>query len=364
MLAGGLPDAARGQQPGAPLTSQELVKLVYQLPKHPEKRDEVVEEIRRRGIGFELTSGLRGLVATKSGNDMLLRRTLEEAERRRLDPVTAAPPAAAETAQVLEQARKVTLAAAGGLPDFVVKQLVTRAEALGTTRNWNELDRLTVAVSYRARAGEQYKLLAVNGLPAGGGPERYNYEQAGGATSTGEFASRLLVLFKEESQTRFRFAGADTLRGRRAFIYDFEVSKKAARENISWREENGDERVTTAGLKGKLWIDLETKRVLRAEFTTTEIEPDFPVKNVEQSVDYDWVEIGGQKYLLPVAAEIVGTKIVSVTDFDPRLNEKVTRKQLSQDRNTIRFRNYQKFGTEVKVLDDDDFPAEGEKKKP
>ena len=32
LLFGGLPDAVRGQQPGAPLTSQELVKLVYQLP--------------------------------------------------------------------------------------------------------------------------------------------------------------------------------------------------------------------------------------------------------------------------------------------------------------------------------------------
>src|SRR4051812_23997992 len=68
----------------APMTSQELVRMVQQLPQHPEKRDEIVEEIRRRGIGFELTSGLRSVVASKSGNDALLRRTLEEAARRRV----------------------------------------------------------------------------------------------------------------------------------------------------------------------------------------------------------------------------------------------------------------------------------------
>ena len=58
--------------------------LVYQLPSHPEKRDEVIDEIRKRGIGFPLTDGMRSVVASKSGNDSLLRRTLEEAERQHI----------------------------------------------------------------------------------------------------------------------------------------------------------------------------------------------------------------------------------------------------------------------------------------
>ena len=37
------------------------------------KSDEIVEEIRKRGIGFPLTEGMRSLVATKSGSDALLR---------------------------------------------------------------------------------------------------------------------------------------------------------------------------------------------------------------------------------------------------------------------------------------------------
>src|SRR5205809_3542994 len=80
---------AHAQAPSTPLTSQELVRLVYQLPSHPEKRDEVIEEIRKRGLGFPLTSGILSVVASKSGNDSLLRHTLEEAERRRLNPVVA-----------------------------------------------------------------------------------------------------------------------------------------------------------------------------------------------------------------------------------------------------------------------------------
>ncbi|MCA1629986.1 MAG: hypothetical protein LC785_10415, partial [Acidobacteria bacterium] len=68
-----LPVAAQAQNE-KPLESQELVKLVYQLPQHPEKKAAVIEEIRRRGIAFELTSGMRSVVASKSGNDALLRR--------------------------------------------------------------------------------------------------------------------------------------------------------------------------------------------------------------------------------------------------------------------------------------------------
>src|SRR6185436_659167 len=73
-------------QGGSPLTNQEYVALLYQLPKHPEERDRLIDEIRKRGIAFELTSGLLSLTATKSGNDTLLRHTLEEANRRRLNP--------------------------------------------------------------------------------------------------------------------------------------------------------------------------------------------------------------------------------------------------------------------------------------
>ena len=101
------PIPAIGQTPQAPLTNRELVTLVYQLPKHPELRDEVVEEIRKRGIGFPLTDGMRSLVATKSGSDAVLRRTLEEAERRRVNPTASARPPDAE-AQAWREAEPVS----------------------------------------------------------------------------------------------------------------------------------------------------------------------------------------------------------------------------------------------------------------
>jgi len=51
-------------QHGPPLTNQEFVSMLYQLPRHPEDRDRIVNEIRKRGIAFTVTPGLLSLTAT------------------------------------------------------------------------------------------------------------------------------------------------------------------------------------------------------------------------------------------------------------------------------------------------------------
>ncbi len=221
---------AQGGEP--PLTSEEFLRLVRQLPKQPSLKEEVIKEVRRRGIGFPLTSGLRSIVATKSGNDADLRRTLEEADRRRLNPASAALPSAAEADATLARAREETMAAAQSMPDFVVKQLIRRSKSLNQTRNWHAADRLVVGVSYRARGGEQYRVLAVNGIPTGGGEqEGATYSQVGGMTSAGEFVSLLVMIFGEREQTEFKLADTDTLRGRRTLVFDYAVK----RENSNYR---------------------------------------------------------------------------------------------------------------------------------
>src|SRR6266550_1051655 len=133
-------------QQGPPLTNQEFVTLLYQLPKHPAERDKLVDEIRKRGIGFPVTQGLLSLTATKSGNDALLRHTLEEADRRRVNPAVASLPPTTEGIELLERTRKATLGASDAMPDYLVKQMITRSRAFGATNNWQVQDRLSIAV--------------------------------------------------------------------------------------------------------------------------------------------------------------------------------------------------------------------------
>jgi len=334
------PSFAKAQAPQSPLTSREVVALIYQLPKHPELRDNVVEEIRKRGIGFPLTEGMRSLVATKSGSDSLLRRTLEEAERRRVNPTTSAMPPDAEAQELLDRTRGATLAAAAAMPDFLVKQLIKRSRAYGSTNNWIPQDNLTIAVGYRANAGEEYKVLAVNGMPLGQEAKQtrdYSKDVEPGATSSGvEYISAVADVFKPESKTDFKLADTDLIQGRRTLVFEYQIEKPFSQLNLR----AGDTATATVGSRGRVWIDRETNRVLRFEQIATEIPGDFPITAASTVIDYDWVTISENKYLLPTRSEILLT---------------TTNRSMSiQSRNEIRFRGYQKFGAELKVIDEID----------
>lgn len=336
-------------QHGPPLTNQEFVALLYQLPQHPGMRDRIVAEIRKRGIGFPVTPGLLSLTATKSGNDALLRHTLEEADRRRVNPVAAALPPAKEGIELLERTRQATLGAADKMPDYLVNQQITRSRAYSQTSNWVVYDRLSIAVSYRQSAGEQYKLLSVNGMPPGVDErEGSTYgDKLGGTTSTGEYVSMLSQLFKPETRADFQMVDTDTLRGRRTVVYEYSVKKEFSHQTLKFQEHLGAVSLeAVVGYRGRIWVDRETNRVLRLEDVSVEIPPDFPITAASSVIDYDWVTINEVQHLLPSRAVIELTDHVGL--------------QREQTRNDILFRGYRKFGAEVKIIDIDekDFPPD------
>ncbi|HYP53235.1 MAG TPA: hypothetical protein VEQ42_06820 [Pyrinomonadaceae bacterium] len=344
---------AQATQQPRPFTSDELVRAVRQLPQQPALREQLVAEIRRRGIAFPLTSGLLSLAATKSGNDASLRRALEEAERRRLNPESVRPrPSEEEANQLLARAREVTLAASKAMPDFVVRQQVVRYLAMGTTKNWSVQDRLTLAVSYRESVGEQYRLLAVNGMATGAEARESGsyFEKVGGTTSTGEYVGLLAELFGERSKTEFQVFDAETLRNRPTVVYDFRIKQENSRSQITFDRL----RTVVVGVRGRVWVDRETYRVLRLESFSTDIPTDFPITATSSFVDYDWVDISGRQYLLPVRAVVEGTQTQDGRTY--------------QRRNDIRFRGYQKYGTEIKIIEEDivedEPPPEEPKSKP
>jgi len=332
-----------------PLTNQEFVGLLYQLQRNPTVRDDLIEQIRTRGIGFPLTDGMRGLVATKSGNDAVLRRTLEEAERRRVNPTASTLPPETEGKELLERTRNVTLAAANAMPDFLVKQIIRRSVAYGNTTNWIPQDNLTIAVGYRANVGEEYKVLTVNGMAPSedqGSSKDYSRNKAvpKGASSSGvEYISAQADIFKPESKTEFRMVDTDVILGKRTVVYEYTVKRENSQLTLSLADTGARAEV---GSRGRLWIDRELDRVVRFEQIATEIPPDFPITAASSLIDYDWVTINEHKYLLPTHSEIL------LTTVNPKF--------VLQSRNDIKFRSYQKFGAELKVVDevgeDDDEP--------
>lgn len=321
-----------------PLTQKEYVSLLYALEKAPATRDDVIEALRRRGIDFAVTDGLRSLTRSKGANNEELKRALEEAGRRQRDPVATKLPSEAEAAEVLEQARTKTRELLAEMPDFVVKQIITRSDSYAGTGNWKPYDNLVIAVSYSAEKGEQYRVLARNGAPVTDAVTAGSYHGLDGATSGGEFVEDLQKIFKPESRTAFSLLTTDVERGRRTIVYEYEILI----------ENNKDGGVglkgpvyssSPAGEKGRIWIDRDTHRVLRVEYKLTSIAASFPVKAVTKTIEYDMVDIAGEHYLMPTLSDFRGTVEQSGKRFESR--------------NVIRFRNYQKYGSEVRILDDD-----------
>jgi hypothetical protein len=89
--------------------------------------------------------------------------------------------------------------------------------------------------------------------------------------------------------------------------------------------------------------------VLKVESEATAIPPDFPCPTAKRNIDYDWVTISAEKYLLPLLSD------VRLTIRD--------RGKIYETRNVIRFKNYQKYGSEV-IIRDDDTPDEVKKPNP
>jgi hypothetical protein len=246
-------------------------------------------------------------------------------------------PSEKEASEILAKAREATLAAVGEMPDFVVKQQIARSAAFAGTNNFRNLDRLVVAVSYRAEGKEEYRILSRNGILEASPQLKQSYEEVGGTSSTGEFVTVLAKIFKPESDTKFELADTDLIRNRRALVFDYSIERDKAKQIIVASGAFDDTAIT--GMKGRVWIDRENFRVLRVESSATEIPEGFRVRAANRTIDYDWVTIADEKYLLPLLSDV-------------RLTSKENR-QTYETRNVIRFKDYQKYGSEVKILDDD-----------
>ena len=77
--------------------------MLYSLEKDPSEKADIIDALRRRGIDFSVTEGLRSLTRTKGRNDLELRSALDEAGRRRANPEAMKPPTPAEAAAILKR---------------------------------------------------------------------------------------------------------------------------------------------------------------------------------------------------------------------------------------------------------------------
>jgi hypothetical protein len=346
------------QSPARPLTRDEIIDQLRQIQANPRQsgQGDLAESVVERGVAFEVDDAVLDLFRQAGARSFLLdaiRRagtkpaapTTAERPRLRSAEVPVSPPSetlvatseeptpeerAAALARLpfIEQARYHALEYTGELPNFRVTQLVTRYARGPASKDWEKRDTLELELSYSDRDGEKYRLVKLNGAPT-----RMSYDQLGGSTSTGEFGALMGSIFSARAKTEFRESGRENFNGRATILYDFLVKKANSNSELSDRTTG---RTVIAGYRGTVWIDLETKRVLRVELAHENMPPGFPISVAENAVEYDWVTIGGERHLLPVRAEMI-------------LGRESERQY---SRNLIEFRQYQKFDSDVRLVPD------------
>lgn len=203
----------------------------------------------------------------------------------------------AERRRVLQEAGKNALSYAGSMPDFICTQTVRRYESWAGKTSWDLKDTLLVKLSYFDHA-EDYKLTSVNGRPA-----KVGYEGLRGAVTEGEFASMLINIFDPTAHTEFWWDHWTVLRKRPANVFRFQIKQ----ENSHYRMDFGMGGLTrqsaVAGQHGYVYVDRDSSRIVRVIAEADSLPPDFPVQSSSTVLDYDFIDISGQKFLLPLHAD-------------------------------------------------------------
>lgn len=319
------PFSVLGMAQGA-LTLEELKRLLDSASRHEILQSDIASEVNTRGIAFQLSDPIIAELRRAGAKTILI----EALKRASTSPETILQQregdesALIERLPFLEQARHYVLSNAEEIPNFIVRQTVKRYNRDRSGR-WTQHDVLELDVTYEAGKGESYKTISVNGRPSS-----THLESIDGATSTGEFATVLIAVFAPRSQTIFKKGPEETIAGRPAVIYDFKIRREHSANSIT---ETRSGRSVVAGYSGSLWIDRETKRVLRLEQSVDDVPAGFPINVAELAVDYGLVEINSQKYMLPIRSEVI-----LGSDRDNYYS-----------RNTIEFTNYRKFDTDIKI---------------
>ncbi|MFN7945998.1 MAG: hypothetical protein U0Z53_11650 [Blastocatellia bacterium] len=325
--------AASSASASEPLTLSQLNILLRRQVGRDMTEGDIAARIDKFGIAFDpkpdVISRLRAngahqhlINAIKRANERLI----DAAGERAVSIRTAAPD------PIIEEVRKNVMAYSDDLPDFICNQEITRYVDLEATGAWQKYDNLTYEVSYHKKS-ESYKPVNVIGRPV-----TLPLDQVGGATSSGDFGLRLSQLFNPDTKASFRAAGTDRLGARQTLIYDFTVAQPLS----TWQIKSENLPPIIAGYSGTVWIDAETKRVLRIEMAADNLPRDYPVTQAEGSTDYDMVKLRGLEgeFLLPVRSETV------MGD----------RRQRHFFRNISYYKFYRKFETDIKITDQDEKP--------
>ncbi len=289
--------------------------------------DKLIEEFVGWGIGAKTLQTLNELKASTAS--LPEPRIIPKTNQRTQQPP---PPSLDEQQRIIAEARASAKAFTVGLPDYICLQLTRRyLDPSGLEMDWLKYDEIKTRVSY-IEGKELYEMLSVDNRSTG-----KSFDELGGAYSTGEFGTTLASLFSPQTNAKFTWARHSLLREHPVYVFNVDVPK--SQSSWSLTSHGGAEGLPTrtirTGYSGLVYIDKKTERALRIVMSAEGIPVDFPMQEARSRLDYDFIDISGHEFLLPLKAEIFMR--------DGRM----------LNRNEVEFRLYRKFTAEATISFDE-----------
>jgi len=297
--------------------------------------DSTIEELQTLGAGPRTVAALKDLGSSSAA--------LPVAPPPPPKPVVVPIPGpdSLEQSKILDEVREYVSNYTKQMPNFICVEVVRRdVDPTGSGNNWHHMDTDTIRLRYFEHH-EDYQVVLVNNAPV----TNVKMEQMGGTVTQGEWASMMKEIFGPETHTRFAWERWATLRGRRTYVFAFDVDQEYSQYRVS--VDHASEIVPA--YRGLVYIDRDTKMVTKITHNPYDIPANYPIREIHTTLDYELQKIGDAEYMLPLKSVVTSR----------RSNNFLTK-------NDIEFRLYQRFGAEttIKFETPDPLPDDKTKEKP
>jgi hypothetical protein len=300
-------------------TDSELAKYLAKVKLTERLDDRVIEEMQGQGIGAKTLQALEAL-RDRTKDLMAAKPIVPEAP-----PTPISPPSSEEQAAILSDVREYALNYSKNLPDFICTQVTRRfAAPMPGTRwggsslsdpSWQLQDVLQIRLSYFEQKEKYLVVLENNNIL------NKDYEQMGGSKSFGEFGSMLREIFEPSTEARFEWDHWGTLDRKLVMAFAYHVSQSRSQYRLV--VEDAKLSIITA-YRGLVEVDPKTHVVMRVTTIAENIPADFPIRKAEDDLFYDYQDISGHTFLLPLKSQVLmsGGEVLTRLDEEFRLYRK------------------------------------------
>ena len=209
-------------------------------------------------------------------------------------PGTAAGGEAAEAHAKLEHARRVNLAYASNMPNFVADETAKRYTSPPGSKRWHYLDTIETEITFKgSRAFRQH-------IRKDGRPWDQLFQALPGFKWYGGFGTEIEPVFDAECPTTIEYEGRREVRGKQLLVYRFSSAPDGCFGPFTVLYQRYNPART-----GHAFIDDPGGNVIRLDEEASGFPAEFEFVQRNEAVSWDYVKIGDASHLLPVAADFV-----------------------------------------------------------